>query len=342
MQTRYAKVDASRLRWRGGLSALFVGLSLSLATTVGAAAATPGGDDCVPAEPQMGSARESLDQHNKDGGTRAQDRAIDELGHCIGDSKEKAKRALDELNNMLSNLQMAQPGQQSEQGDEDASAELNELGDMIREQQQLRDRTFKEGQDQRRQRNGQQHGQRPQPGDKNNFGDLQKNQQALRDRLKQLMDKLKQKGFGQPQQGGGDQQQNGGEPDQLGEAGSAMDEAQGSLGDKNADSAVDSQGRALEALRKGAQNLAQQMDKQMQMGQGQGPGMRPGPRRSRAENDIDPLGRQRHGYEDGQKVPLEADVQRARRILEELRKRYSDTARSQLELDYIERLLKGY
>jgi uncharacterized protein (TIGR02302 family) len=324
------------------LSALVVGLSLALATSVGAGAATPGGDDCVPAEPQMGSAREALDQHNKDGGTRAQDHAIDELNHCIGDSKEKAKQALDDLNNMLSNLQMAQPGQQSDQGDEDASAELDELGNMIREQQQLRDRTFREGQDQRRRQNGQRQGQKPAPGDKNNFGDLQKNQQALRDRLKQLMDKLKQKGFGQPQQGQGDQQQNGGEPDPLGEAGGAMDEAQGSLGDRNADSAVDSQGRALEALRKGAQNLAQEMDKQMQMGQQQGNGPPRGPGRQRAQNDTDPLGRPLHGYQDGQKVPLEADVQRARRILEELRKRYGDTARSQLELDYIERLLKGY
>ena len=38
----------------------------------------------------------------------------------------------------------------------------------------------------------------------------------------------------------------------------------------------------------------------------------------------------------------EIDVQRARRILEELRRRFSDPARPQLELDYIERLLKGF
>src|SRR3984957_6598273 len=259
-------------------------------------------------------------------------------------AKDAARAMLDELNNILNNLQMAQPGQQMEQGDEDASAELNELGDMIREQQQLRDRTFKEGQDQRRRQNGQRQGQKPQPGGKNNFGDLQKNQQALRDRLNQLMDKLKQKGLGQPQQQpGGDQQQNGGEPDSLGEAGGAMDEAQGSLGDKNADSAVDSQGRALEALRKGAQNLAQEMEKQMQMGQGPGGGAGElrGPGRPRAQSRTDPLNRPL-GYDDGSKVPLEADVQRARRILEEPRKRYGDTARSQLELGYIERLLKGY
>jgi hypothetical protein len=35
-------------------------------------------------------------------------------------------------------------------------------------------------------------------------------------------------------------------------------------------------------------------------------------------------------------------VQRARRILEELRRRLGDTGRSQLELDYLERLLKDY
>jgi hypothetical protein len=42
------------------------------------------------------------------------------------------------------------------------------------------------------------------------------------------------------------------------------------------------------------------------------------------------------------KVPGEIDVQRARRILEELRRRLGDPLRPQLELDYIERLLKDF
>ena len=42
------------------------------------------------------------------------------------------------------------------------------------------------------------------------------------------------------------------------------------------------------------------------------------------------------------KVPGEIDVQRARRIIEELRRRFGDVARPQEELDYIERLLKDY
>jgi hypothetical protein len=36
------------------------------------------------------------------------------------------------------------------------------------------------------------------------------------------------------------------------------------------------------------------------------------------------------------------DVERARRIIEELRKRFGDMGRPQEELDYIERLLKDY
>jgi Spy/CpxP family protein refolding chaperone len=320
MQTTLERLSATSVPWRRGLSALFLALSLALGAPAGARAAAPGGGDCVPAEPPMGSAREDLGGHNKDGGVRAQDRAIDELKRC----RAAQEREVQDLLNTLGNLQMAQPGQQDD-GDDDMNAALDELGDMIRQQQQLRDKTFKEGQDQRRQQRGQ--GQRGQQGNQN-FGDLQKNQQALRDRLKKLMEQLRQKGLGQ--QPGDDSN---GEPDPLGEAGSAMDEAQNALGDKNADGAVDGQGRALDALRKKAQSLAQQ---------GPGPGGDPrGGNRQRAQNDTDPLGRPL-GHDDGSKVPLEADVQRARRILEELRRRYGDTLRPQIELDYIERLLKGY
>jgi uncharacterized protein (TIGR02302 family) len=63
--------------------------------------------------------------------------------------KDAAKQLLDQLEQMLENLQMAQPGQS---GDSDMDQALNELGDMIRKQQQLRDKTFKQGQDSRRDR----------------------------------------------------------------------------------------------------------------------------------------------------------------------------------------------
>jgi hypothetical protein len=42
------------------------------------------------------------------------------------------------------------------------------------------------------------------------------------------------------------------------------------------------------------------------------------------------------------KIPGEMDIDRVRRILDELRRRLGDPNRPQIELDYIERLLKDY
>jgi hypothetical protein len=143
------------------------------------------------------------------------------------------------------------------------------------------------------------------------------------------------------QPGQGDKDGGAGE---LGRAGREMGKAEGQLGEGNPGDAVGSQGRALEALRRGAQGMAQAL----QQGQGQGPGPgQPGRfGRSRAQQDTDPLGRPLRGRDYGDdstvKVPGEIDVQRARRILEELRRRFGESFRPQLELDYIERLLKDF
>ena len=254
-------------------------------------------------------------------------------------ARDAAKQLLSQLQQMLDNLQMAQPNGDMGDGD-DMQQALDELGDMIRKQQQLRDRTFRQGQDQRRQQRGQQRGQQ---GDRNQMGELRQDQQALREQLNKLLEELRKKGF--PQQGqDGQQGQQQGEGDQFGQAGEAMGDAAGALGDGDADGAVDSQGRALEALRKGAQGMAQSM--QQQMGQGMGPGQPGRTGQARANQDTDPLGRPLRGRDYGDdttvKVPGEIDVQRARRILEELRKRFGESYRPQLELDYIERLLKDY
>jgi len=249
-------------------------------------------------------------------------------------ARDAAKQLLSQLQQMLENLQMARPNGQMGQ-DNEMSQALNELGDMIRRQQQLRDRTFRQGQDQRRQQRGMQRG------DSNTFGELRQNQQALREQLNKLLEQLRKRGF--PQQGDQPGQQ-GGELDQLGRAGKAMGDAQGSLGEADADGAVDAQGRALQALRRGAQGLAQSM--QQQLGNGPGPGQPGRFGRARANQDTDPLGRPLRGRDYGDdttvKVPGEIDVQRARRILEELRRRYGESFRPQLELNYIERLLKDF
>ena len=265
-------------------------------------------------------------------------------------AKDAARQLLQQLQEMMENLQMGMPDMND--GDEDMMSALDELGDMIRQQQNLRDRTFQQGQSERQrgQREGRSGQQQQQP-DSNSFGELRQNQQGLRDRLNKLLDELKNRGFGQNdqnQQGQGSpgqgQAQGQDQLDQLGRAGEAMGDAAGNLGEGDAEGAVDSQGRALDALRKGAQGLAQSM--QQQMGRGPGPG-RPGRfGQSRAQQETDPLGRPLRGRDYGDdttvRVPGEIDVQRARRIIEELRRRFGDFARPQEELEYIERLLKNY
>jgi uncharacterized protein (TIGR02302 family) len=259
-------------------------------------------------------------------------------------NREAAMDALKRLGDIMRELQMAQPGQ----GDDDMQQALNELGDMIRKQQQLRDKTFKQGQDSRRDR------MRGKQGDQS-MGDLQQDQQALRDRLKKLQDELAKRGMSPNQRGDkgqrGDPGQQGQPGDQgdgedgLDQADSAMGDATGRLGEGNAEGAVDSQGRALEALRKGAQSLAEAMQPGDGDGQQDGPGNRAG-RQQNGGNQTDPLGRPLQGREFGDdftvKIPGEIDVERVRRILEELRRRLADPNRPQIELDYIERLLKDY
>ncbi|MCK1716196.1 DUF4175 family protein [Bradyrhizobium sp. 141] len=271
-------------------------------------------------------------------------------------NKEAAQRMLEQLAQIMENLQMAQPGQSGESEMEQA---LNELSDMIRKQQQLRDKTFKQGQDSRRDRS------RGKQGDQS-MSDLQQDQQSLRDRLKKLQDELAKRGLAQKgpkgqkgqqgQQGQkgqqGDQGQNGDQDGDDGDDDGSLDTADGAMGDAgsklgegNADGAVDSQGKALDAMRKGAQKMAEAMQQGDGDGQGDGPGNRAG-RQQSGGNQTDPLGRPLHGRDLSDdysvKIPGEIDAQRVRRILEELRRRLGDSSRPQIELDYIERLLKDF
>ncbi|MCJ9735255.1 DUF4175 family protein [Bradyrhizobium sp. PRIMUS42] len=271
-------------------------------------------------------------------------------------NKEAAQRMLEQLAQIMENLQMAQPGQSGESEMEQA---LNELSDMIRKQQQLRDKTFKQGQDSRRDRS------RGKQGDQS-MSDLQQDQQSLRDRLKKLQDELAKRGLAQKGQKGqkgqqgqqgqkgqqGDQGQNGDQDGDDGDDDGSLDTADGAMGDAgsklgegNADGAVDSQGKALDAMRKGAQKMAEAMQQGDGDGQGDGPGNRAG-RQQSGGNQTDPLGRPLHGRDLSDdysvKIPGEIDAQRVRRILEELRRRLGDSSRPQIELDYIERLLKDF
>lgn len=63
--------------------------------------------------------------------------------------KDGARELLEQLQQMLEGLQLAQPGQG---GDQELDQMMRELADIIRKQDQLRNKTFKQGQDARRDR----------------------------------------------------------------------------------------------------------------------------------------------------------------------------------------------
>jgi uncharacterized protein (TIGR02302 family) len=123
----------------------------------------------------------------------------------------------------------------------------------------------------------------------------------------------------------------------FGDAGEAMGRAEGALGEGEGGRATGEQGQALEALRRGAQDMMQQM--QQAMGEGRGAG-----ETGRAQaTDRDPLGRPLSStgpdFGNSVKVPDEIDVQRARRILDEIRRRLGNALSPEIERDYLERLL---
>ncbi len=306
-----------------------------------------------------------------------------------------AQRMLEQMQNILENLRTAKRGRRNQQAQEMRQA-LDDLDALTRDQQALRDETFQDRPGRDRQRSGKkQKRQQSQPGGQQQPGmddggdddsdtaddnsqdgqgdgkpDLKARQKQLRDKLADLQKKLERM-----------RRKQGGE-NKLGEADSAMKDAEDALGDdgdgdqpgaqpgsggqkgqrgKGRSAAVDAQGRALEAMRQGAQNLAGQM----QQGQGQ-PGDGQGDDDAMADGDSDGDGEAQPGQprqaEGGSRDPLgrptsrdplynprakydpmgASPALRAQRVLEELRRRLGDMSRPQGELDYIERLLRRY
>ncbi|MEP2703540.1 MAG: TIGR02302 family protein [Roseibium sp.] len=245
-------------------------------------------------------------------------------------SRDAARELLAQMQQMLENLQAGRPQMMPDSMSSEMMEMLNELGEMIQRQQQLMDETHRFNQDDQQQRRGQrqqQQGQGQQQLSEEQLQEmlnqLQQGQGDLAQQLQELMDQLGQNGMGESQE--------------LGEAGDSMGQAQESLGEGQGQQALGEQGNALDALRRGAQGLTEQM-----MGQGEGQGSPNGP----SPMDEDPLGRLRRSegpdLNNRVKIPDEIDVQRAGKILEELRRRFSDPSRPKLELDYLERLLKRY
>ena len=279
-------------------------------------------------------------------------------------SRDQAQDMLSQLRDMLEMLQSGRMAQgQQGQANQQAMQMMNEFGDIIGQQQRLQDETYGEqgqqegqqGQDgqgqgqqgQQGQRGQQGQGQRgrgqqgqqgqgrqgqqgqPDPngqggqGGAGRMGELGQRQGQLRERLGRLQRGMQQNGMQTPGQLDGAQQ--------------SMENAERALREGDLGTAAREQGKALEQLRQGAQSMAQQMMRNMPSQFGQGPA---------GDAPLDPLGRpQRSEGPDlgtSVKVPDEIEMQTAREILEELRRRLGEQVRPTLELDYIERLLRRF
>ena len=325
-------------------------------------------------------ARSAPDANPEDQNLQAQD--LDKLLNQMEDtarngSREDAQAMLDQMQEMFENMRSAQDGEESP-AEREMRKQIGELEKLLRDQQALRDDTFRSDQRDRARKRAHnraapgQDGQQAQPDeDGSNAPDegdndanssakpdqdqadqdalpLDERQRALRDRLAELQRKLKslgmkgEKGFddaqGDMKEAEGDLSGEDGKPGKDGQGG------KGAGGKSGKGAAVDAQGRALEALREGAQGLGKQMQSQ---GQGQGrngkgsyvarrgrPGEPPG---------DDPLGRGaegNQGHEDGPLKETAGAAERARRVMEELRRRLADPTRPVDERDYLERLMK--
>jgi uncharacterized protein (TIGR02302 family) len=271
-----------------------------------------------------------------------------------------ASRLLDRLQGILENLRSARQGKPDPR-----TAEMNRALDALtklgRDEQELRDDTHRRGQEAHRSEGAREypwalpgHGFQAGPGldpsDQAEGGrmpgedgtqsradaprdmeDLRARQRSLRDKLTAIEKRL---------------QQAWPEDSDLGGAEGAMREAEEALrqGPGGNDAAVEAQGRVLDALRRGTQQLAEAMQGagSGEAGEADGESPRYGRRGGR-----DPLGRMT-GNAGSEASAARYDplgmpaAQRARRVLEELRRRLGEPARPREELDYLERLLRRY
>ena len=217
-----------------------------------------------------------------------------------------ARQALAELEQLLENLRApGGPGDGQAGGagqQQGAGGQAGAVGDLIGRQRALADETFRRGET------------RGATGD-----DLAKDEGGLAGDLSGLMKSLEE----------GAEAEAGGKA--LSRALSAMRRAEGALIEENFDGARDSMEEAIANMREGAQALAKADRARAQAAQGRG-----------GQPLRDPLGRPVGEAGGGVNVPEISDAQRARELLEELRRRLSEGERTDDEIKYLERLLERF
>jgi uncharacterized protein (TIGR02302 family) len=304
------------------------------------------------------------DQNNQQLSSEDIDRMMREMEQMAESGmREQAKDMLAQMRDLMERMRQGQQNAEQQRQNKEMQDAIRKLGEAVGEQQSIMDDTFEEGRNQQQQGQGGQPMRQTQPGQKGQRGQgmqadrrgsigqgddqgemglrergrdgegqgnaqgqerraqLAQRQAQLRERLEAMRRDMQQKGLGNDER--------------LGEATDAMQQAEDALGEGDLDEANAQQGRALDQMRESAQEMAQQMQQNSEQRYGQN-----------GDSPRDPFGRPQRsqGPDQGRsvKVPDQIDVQRAREVLEELRRRAGEAKRPQIELDYIERLLKWY
>jgi len=248
--------------------------------------------------------------------------------------RDRARELLSELQRMLENLQAQPlPLEEMNQRLEQSMQMMQDLQEMMREQQELLDRSFQRAQ---RGETGRGTGEAEDQGRESSPGRAPGTEAG--DALAQ--DSLRRE-LGDLMRRSGDM--TGNIPRPLGQAEQAMRAARDALDRGASGEALGPQGEALDHLQRGMETMLEDFAQQFGDGEGgEGNSLgRPG------SQPRDPFGRQRGegGYADrgeGTEIPEGEVRQRAREILHELRRRSGQRGRPQIELDYLERLLRRF
>lgn len=292
-------------------------------------------ENAVPAEDEIDQPDTGEDSQNV---TMQQiQEMMDEIQRLMDEGRmDEAQALMEQLNQLLDNLQMQEGGDPDPSG---RQRQMEELGETLRDQQDLSDEAFRDLQDRF---NGRDTPSQQQQGDGSGDQTEETGQGSLADRQRALQEALDAQRQQLPGLTG---EEADAARDALDRAGEAMEDAAEALERDDLPGAIDGQARALEALRDGMRSLADAFDREAEGEEG---GLAEDGSTMRMPEDRDPLGRlagrdgeAQEGVEGG---ALEGGDPRARAqdLLEELRRRAGELTRPEDERDYLGRLLDRF
>lgn len=244
----------------------------------------------------------------------ALEKMLSEIGELAnGGSREDAKRLLEQMQAIMENMQTPDENKGMSPAEKAMAEAVDKISNLIELERALMDKTFQSGN---------------QTGDKGGKVDksasqLKHEQEGLRSQLDAILKALKEAGAEVP--------------GALPKAGDQMKNAEGRLTDGRPDRAAIAQGQSIQNMRDSAQGLVDQLAQSMTSG---GSKSRPNPQ---GASTKDPLQRGSNtNTERDDTVPGQINRQKARAIIEDLRRRAGELGRPQSELDYFDRLLNRF